>query len=254
MSGDGSVAVVSTDHSVPAEYQGKIAPNYYCRGWNAKRRKYCKSRAGLRTAHPGVGRCHLHGGQRADGDARVTHGRNSTIQGERIKALIETHLADPQPLDISRTLATAKALMDDFIERYYEITPALLAWYAASEPITEEQRLALTRCVDELEELYGGEADAQQSADLELSRAVVVKMAEPRVEKPRQVLDITEAVRHADVISKIIHRVNVNNSQNAISYQRLAAFMFNLSRELDALVPDRAQLKRINDRILQVRI
>jgi hypothetical protein len=82
----------------------------------------------------------------------------------------------------------------------------------------------------------------------------VARLAEPRVEKPRQVLDITDAVKHADVISKIIHRVNMHNAQNAISYARLAAFMFELSRELDALIPDREQLSAINERILQVRI
>lgn len=250
-----STAIVqaSTDKTIPKRHVGKIEPNYYCRGWNAKRKKYCKSRAGLRTAHPGVGRCHLHGGQQ-EHDGRVTHGRNSMVQGERIKRLIEQHLADPQLHDVSTTLATAKALMDDFIERYYELTPALLAWYAATEPITEEQRLALTRSIDELEELYAGEPDAQQAADLELARTAIAHLAAPREEKPRQVLDITEAVRHADVISKIIHRVNMHNAQNAISYARLATFLFEVSRELDHLIADRELLKKVNDRILQVRI
>jgi hypothetical protein len=250
-----AIVRASDDRSMPTGDIGKVEPNYYCRGWNAKRRKYCHQRAGHGTAHVGVGRCKVHGGQKEDSDARVTHGRRSSVQGERIRELIDQHRADPQLHDVSSTLATAKALMDDFIERYYEFTPALLAWYAGSEPITEEQRLALLRSIDELEELYGGGGRrAADRAISELARTAVARLAEPRVEKPRQVLDITEAVGHADVISKIIHRVNMHNAQNAISYARLAAFMFELSRELDTLIPDREQLKRVNDFILQVRI
>jgi hypothetical protein len=249
-----AIVRASDDRSMPTGDIGKVEPNYYCRGWNAKRRKYCHQRAGHGTAHVGVGRCKVHGGQKEDSDARVTHGRRSSVQGERIRELIDQHRADPQLHDVSSTLATAKALMDDFIERYYEFAPALLAWYAGSEPITEEQRLALLRSIDELEELYAGEADAQQTADLELARTAVARLAVPRVEKPRQVLDITDAVGHADVISKIIHRVNMHNAQNAISYARLASFLFEVSRGLDTLIPDREQLKRVNDFILQVRI
>jgi hypothetical protein len=252
-----STAIVqaSTDKTIPKKHQGKIEPNYYCRGWNSKRKKYCGSRAGLRTAHPGVGRCHLHGGQKADGDARVTHGRKSTIQGERIKALIETHLKDPQLHDVSMTLATAKALMDDFIERYYELTPALMAWYASSEPISEDERLALLRCLDELEALYGEkEITGRQTEALATARAATSRLAEPRPEKPHKVLDIADAVGHADVISKIIHRVNMANAGNAISYARLAAFMFNLRNELDGLIPDREHLRRVVARVMQIRI
>jgi hypothetical protein len=255
VSGEASIVRVTDDRTLPTEYQGKIEPNYWCRGWSAKRTKYCGARAGHGTAHPGMGRCSMHGGQKRDGDKRMRGGGRSALPATRVKALIEQHLADAKLYDVSRTLATAKALMDDFIERYYEITPALLAWYGATEPLSEVQRLALLRCLEELEELYGeGEPTAQQAADLAEARAAVAYLAAPRVEKPHRVPDISEAVSHADVISKIIHRVNQHHSQNAISYQRLAAFMFELSRQLDGLVPDRAQLKRINDTILTIRV
>jgi hypothetical protein len=255
VSGEASIVRVSDDRTLPTEFHGKIEPNYYCRGWSAKRKKYCGARAGTGTAHPGLGRCTMHGGQKRDGDKRMRGGGRSAIPATRVKELVEQHLADKHLFDVSRTLATAKALMDEYIERHAELTPALLAWYGQGEPITEPQRLALLRCIEELEALYGeGEPTAQQSADLAEARAAVARLAEPRIEKPRRVPDLSEAVNHADVISKIIHRVNQHQSQTAISYQRLASFMFELRRQLDALVPDRAQLQRINDTILTIRV
>jgi hypothetical protein len=47
---------------LPTTYVGKLESNYYCRAWNVKRQKYCGSRAGFGTNHPGSGRCKLHGG------------------------------------------------------------------------------------------------------------------------------------------------------------------------------------------------
>lgn len=253
-----AIARASTDRTLPAEFVGKIEPNYYCRAWNAKRVKYCRTRAGAGTAHPGVGRCSRHGGERKDGDARVKHGGRSELRNDRIRELIEQHAADPELLDVSRTLATAKALMDDYIERYYEITPALLAWYAASEPLSDEHRHAVVHCLNALEvELSGAYGDLSTRQTLEqlaVAREAVAHLSSPRAEKPHHVPDISEAVRHADIISKIIHRVNQHQSQSAVSYARLATFMFELARELDALIPDRELLQTINERIQRVRI
>jgi hypothetical protein len=207
------------------------------------------------TAHKGVGRCKLHGGQKEEGDGRVRSGRYSAILPDRIGELIARHAADPSPLDVIPELAVARGLMQDYIERYAENAAALRAWHAGGEAITEAQRLALLRCLDELEAAYGErETTDRQAEDLAEARTAVAHLAAPRAEKPRQVLDITEAVRHADVISKIIHRVNVHNAQNAVSYARLASFMFEVNRELDALVKDPALRRQINARILQVRI
>lgn len=249
----GSVVRVSDDRTIPTVHQGKIPANYYCRGWSAKRKKYCKSRAGLGTAHPGMGRCNRHGGHKIEGDHRIRGGGRSMLPSERVKELVKQHLADPKLFDVSRTLATAKALADEYIERYEEITPALLAWYGATEPLGDADRLALLGCLDELEALLMEPTDTQ-TEQLAVARAAVAHLAADRVEKPRQVPDLSEAVRHADVISKIIHRVNLHQAQSAISYQRLAAFMFTLRQELDALVPDRELLKRIVERILAIRI
>lgn len=96
----------------PVEYEGQLQPNYYCRGWNAKRQKYCKNRAGLKTDHLGVGRCAFHAG-----NTPTKHGRYSTILTLRVSELIAQHGADENPLDVHPELATARALLQDFIER-----------------------------------------------------------------------------------------------------------------------------------------
>lgn len=84
----------------------------------------CGQAAGWGTAHPGVGRCKLHGG-----NAPIRHGRYSAIKRERIRALIEQYANDPEPLDILPELYACRALFQDFIDRYDEWRDALLAWH-----------------------------------------------------------------------------------------------------------------------------
>jgi hypothetical protein len=72
-----ALALTDEDRFVPTTYVGKLEPNYFCRGWNARREKYCRNRAGSGCpAHQGRGRCKFHGGTR-QGDPRVRHGRHS---------------------------------------------------------------------------------------------------------------------------------------------------------------------------------
>lgn len=84
----------------------------------------CRNPAGFKTAHVGVGRCYLHGGA-----TPITHGRYSTIKRENIRDLITKHEADPDPLNILPELAAARALLEDFVDRYDEFSAALLTWH-----------------------------------------------------------------------------------------------------------------------------
>lgn len=90
----GRPAAAETDlgRYIPTEDVGKIAPNYYCRGWNAKHKKYCSARAGHKTAHPGRGRCKFHGGLQP-GDGRARPGSEmppatAAIRPRRVKARV----------------------------------------------------------------------------------------------------------------------------------------------------------------------
>jgi hypothetical protein len=257
VSGTASVAVVSADRTIPAEYAGKIEPNYYCRAWNTKRGKYCRSRAGHGTAHVGVGRCKVHGGHKKDGDARVTGARYSAVNSERLGELIAEHMADGDPLNMLPDIAAARAIFQDYIERHGPITAALLAWHDTWEgryhPLGDTERKALVDAVDELEALLL-EPDDEQAAMLELARSAIAFLTTPQNPKPRRIMDISEAVGHLDVISKMVARVEQARSSNAISRPELLRVMTEMGRVVQAHVTDPTVLANIRDGWLSVRL
>lgn len=107
--------VASTDRTLPKTYEGKLEPNYYCRGWNEKRSHYCGSRAGKGTSHAGVGRCTHHGGLKRSGDRRVTTGRESKVKTTTLAQLIAAESARVDPLNLGEELAILRALRKRFM-------------------------------------------------------------------------------------------------------------------------------------------
>lgn len=107
---------VSSDRYIPEVFGEELEPNYYCRGRNTKRQKYCRSRAGMRTEHPGVGRCWVHGGRN---DHQLKHGlyRRYQLKSEDREKRLEHHAQDPAPLDLSAELALARTLLSEWLER-----------------------------------------------------------------------------------------------------------------------------------------
>jgi hypothetical protein len=101
---------------VPDSFQGKLEPNDFCRAWNSKRLKYCRSRAGWGTTHVGSGRCRIHDG---GGDDRVKHGlhRRYQFKTQKRTAGLEHQSADPTPLDLSAELALARTLLQEWLEK-----------------------------------------------------------------------------------------------------------------------------------------
>ena len=93
----------------------------------------CRASAGAGTNHLGQGRCKHHGGNNP-----IRHGRYSKIKRDQLRSLIERHEADPDPLNIFPELAAARALFEDFIERYETWRDALLAWHTSYQKGEEE--------------------------------------------------------------------------------------------------------------------
>jgi hypothetical protein len=104
----------SDDKHVPKAFEGKLEPNYFCRGWNAKSQKYCRANAGQGTTHPGVGRCKFHGGLQ-DGDGRVTTGARSLVKSSTLRELIEQEKGRTDPLDLTEELAILRALRTELL-------------------------------------------------------------------------------------------------------------------------------------------
>lgn len=107
------------DNKVVAVVDGRK----YC-GAMTKRGVPCRAPAGRGTDHPGVGRCRNHGGA-----SPIRHGRYSQIKREELREAIERYEADPDPLNILAEIAAARALFEDFINRYQEFADALVAWH-----------------------------------------------------------------------------------------------------------------------------
>lgn len=101
--------------------RGKLTP--VC-GARTRAGTTCGQAAGWGTDHAGQGRCKLHGGK-----SPIRSGRYSSVTRQRIRDLIEKHEADENPLDTLPELAAARALFQDYIERYDEFTDALIAWH-----------------------------------------------------------------------------------------------------------------------------
>lgn len=211
----------------------------------AKTRKNapCAKLAGERTAHPGEGRCYLHGGTKI-GDPRLKSGRYSKIKRRRIRQLIEQHEADPDPLNVLPEIAALRALFQDFVERHDEITEALLAWHASFQltrrPIPEELVISFERVVDEWEIALreGHEPTDAQKTDLAQARKYleVLRRGDDAV-KPRTVLDLSDAYRILGEIGRMVERVEKARSANAISRPEMNRVIHEMGRIVDTVLP-----------------
>jgi hypothetical protein len=216
----------------------------------------CRQIAGYKTDHVGQGRCNLHGGA-----TPVIHGRYSSIERTRIKDLIELHVNDPDPLDTFPELAAARALFQDFIERYEKNSEALLAWHASwqvTNRLPEDRLMAFEAVVDEWEDQVkqmGDEATEKQSADVDAAREFIRFLrGNAATEKPRQLLDISDAVGHLREITKIVERKEKTRARNAISYEQLKRFLFGISRVIETRVTDPQLLSQLQSDILAVNV
>jgi hypothetical protein len=145
----------------------------------------CTMPAGLRTDHPGQGRCWLHGGRSAGlGGKGISHGRYSKIKRASIREKIaELQQTDRKPLDLLPELELLRALVLDFIESYDETTTALLAWH-------ESFRYPLQGLID---------------------RA-----------RPRKVADLADAAKIVRDIAAVVHTIHEIETTGAIT---LATFV-----------------------------
>lgn len=243
----------------------------------------CRKGSGWGTDHPGQGRCKLHGGA-----TPIRHGRYSTIRRPEIRALIEKHEADPDPLNVLPELAAARALFQDFIERYDQWREAVLAWHASyaesMRPASPEMVRALNDVIDELESYIGPVSDepevkmepepqahggwlrrereeegggARIHASVRIARRLIESIQTAPDLKPREILDISDAIRHVDVISKVIDRIEKARAANAISRPNLFRLMAEMGRVVEHFNaepdPD-LRLQKVKDAWLAIRL
>lgn len=100
----------------------------------------CKNKAGKGTVHEGRGACMFHGGIRnAERDKRLKSGVWSMVADVRV-AEIQKELEElGNPLDVTKDLTLARAVMIAWAERHAKLTEAILAW---NETRRDEERPA----------------------------------------------------------------------------------------------------------------
>lgn len=216
----------------------------------------CHRPSGWGTDHAGAGKCKLHGGS-----SPIYSGRYATMKRPRIRDLIAHFEGDPDPLNILPELAAGRALFVDFIERYDAMTEALLAWHqsyvATYLPIDEAKAIAFQGVIDEHEILLRDvvEPTELQLANLAAARSYVEALTKNRVidtSKPRTILDLSDAIRHADTLAKIVERIEKIRAANAISRKDLNRVMDQMGRTVMMHVDDPAKLKLIRQGWLSI--
>lgn len=197
----------------------------------------CKQKAGWGTDHVGQGRCKLHGGA-----TPIKHGRYSSVSRTRIRDLYERHAEDAAPLDVLPELAAARALFQDFVERYDEWRDAFLAWHASFSD--EYQR----DFADKMQDL-GESVDLLQIAYEEAQDRGFTELPDPLqwMNKPRQVLDLSDAVQHLKTIAQIAQKEKQLHLDGAISRKDLLRVLTEMSRVVESYVDDPDTKKRIRD-------
>ncbi len=226
----------------------------YC-GADKKSGGTCRRPAGWGTDHPGVGKCKLHGGA-----TPIKSGRYSKIKRESLRQLIAEHEADPDPLNIFPELAAARALFQDFIERYDRHSEALIAWHQSFQtqrPIDPEKAGGFVEVIDAYEERIVSLDDLtdRQQQTLLLARQYVAALREPgNSNKPTQILDIADAYRIVSEITKIVERIERIRAANAISRPDLIRTMTEMSRVVQTYVSDPETLDKIKGGWLQIRV
>jgi hypothetical protein len=207
-----------------------------------------------------VCRVHGAGGKKKPGGRPATHGRYSRLKREHLRSLIEEYEQDPDPLNILPELAAARALFQDFTDRYDEFTEALVAWHqsyqAGSRPIDKYKVEAFIEVVDQYEELIRSEDDLteRQQKTLSIAREFVKAARQEAGTKPIQILDISDAYRIVSEITKIVERIEKIRSQNAVSRPDLVRVMTEMARTVETFVSDKTTLEKIKTGWLSVKI
>jgi hypothetical protein len=135
-------AQINNDHEsiyyIPPTFIGNpIEPNFFCRGWNSKREKYCRARSGAGTDHSGQGRCRVHGGLSA-----ITHGRYSSIPRGTVAEHLENFEleSEEQKLDIMQEATLMRALAANYLERYEDFFQAVIRINQMEDIEAKEQK------------------------------------------------------------------------------------------------------------------
>lgn len=183
-----------------------------CGAKYAKRKGVCQNPAGKGTDHPGEGRCKFHGGATQVKGTRHEVGRYSDLKARpRLRELIDKFATDETPGDLSHEITLLRALLQDYVERYDDMSSALLAWHASySTEFEEAVKLWRARVAEYVEET--------ESAGAEPDRP----FPEPPQpgdyqRKPRQIIDMIAVTGLIDKVGGMSDRIEKRKREGMIT-------------------------------------
>lgn len=158
----------------------------------------------------------------------ISHGLHSVryTKNDRIQGLIEKHLENPNPLDLTVDLARARALFEDWVDRAEAYSEALLAWHESYQErgrsaASENKLLSLECLLDEFDILLNerGQATEKQEDDLKSCRKLLSDLRTPDDEagKPRKTMDIADGHKILLTVAKITDSINRQDARLFIS-------------------------------------
>jgi hypothetical protein len=190
----------------------------------------------------------------------VQHGGYSLVYHRQIGDLYERHLRDPDPLNMLRELALAKALLEDWINRFGEWRDALFAWHAADCAALAPDRIAALRALlDDHEALLAEQLElaSAEEARFRAVRETLDAFSQPSAGKPRMMMDIADGGRLVDLVTRIGKRIEDIGRDKAVSRPTFFRVLTEMGRivELYNDEPDPAKrLERIRDGWARIRL
>jgi hypothetical protein len=214
------------------------------------RHPYCHHKAGERTDHVGVGPCWLHGGR----SMKLKSQRYEKLESERFRTLTAEHEDDEAPLDTLPELAAARAIFEDFLNRYDTYTAALMAWHESYTPSVPWDHIlsAVDRLATDYETEVGPSITrADRNFQVVASWLLRAKTANP---KPLKLMDISDAMRHLSEITKIVERIRKDQAATAVSRKDFVRILTEIGNIISVEVEDERAKRRIRDKISALRL
>lgn len=161
----------------------------------------------------GKNRCRLHGGVDNIGRPPI-HGRYSKIENPRVKSFVEYLKQDSVPLELSEELSLARAYLMDYMNRLEENNEGVMRWHASFQE-------NYIKAFDTWREQMIRVSEDGRWADMRPEE--LPKPPDPLdfVDKPRQLLDASDAIRWIEAISKIVERIEKIRLTRAITTETM---------------------------------